>query len=117
MKKKTIVITGSTKGIGLGLAREFMSGGHRLVINGRDKNRLFGVLAELKRISPDVCGVAGSVSAESTHEALVEKAVSEFGGIDIWINNAGVPQPHMDFMSLDTCHLHQLPEVNITGLM
>jgi len=41
MEKKTIVITGSTKGIGLGLARELLKRGHRLVINGRDKQRPF----------------------------------------------------------------------------
>ena len=117
MEKKTIVITGSTRGIGLGLTREFLRRGHRLVINGRDNLKMSRVVEELQKISPDVCGVAGSVTKEHTHKALVEKAGSEYGRIDIWINNAGVPQPHLKFLDLDLCHLHQLPEVNITGLM
>ena len=115
MEKKTIVITGSTRGIGLGLAREFAKMDCQLVINGRSQASVDSRVEDLKKICPDVIGVAGSVGEESTHKALAEKAIEVFGKIDIWINNAGVPQPHERIVNVDTCHIHQLTEVNIAG--
>jgi NAD(P)-dependent dehydrogenase (short-subunit alcohol dehydrogenase family) len=115
MKKKTIVITGSTRGIGLGLTKEFLALGHKLVINGRSRDIVNRVVEELKKVYPDVIGVAGSVAEEQTHLDLIEEAVKEFGAIDIWINNAGVPQPHESFAELDSSQIHQVVEVNITG--
>ena len=49
---KTIVITGSTRGIGYGLATEFLKAGHQVVINGRDAEKVAQTVAKLKAISP-----------------------------------------------------------------
>jgi len=115
MEKKTILITGSTRGIGLGLAKEFLALGHRLVINGRSQDAVSHIVDKLNLDYSDVIGVAGSVTEEKTHQDLISRAEEEFGGIDIWINNAGVPQAHEAFYKLETCQIQQVLEVNITG--
>ncbi len=117
MKKKTIVITGSTRGIGLGLAREFSALGHQLVINGRTKEKVTEIVGELQKTNPDVIGVCGSVSEKETHLKLTEQAVSAFGKIDIWINNAGIPQPYKIFTDIDDKDINKLIDTNIKGLI
>lgn len=117
MKQKTIVITGSTSGIGFGLAKEFLTLGQKIVINGRTAEKLSKALTELQKINPDVIGVTGSVSLNETHVSLVEKASSEFGKIDIWINNAGIPQAHKMFVDIDDTELNKIIDTNISGLV
>jgi NAD(P)-dependent dehydrogenase (short-subunit alcohol dehydrogenase family) len=117
MKQKTIVITGSTGGIGFGLAKEFLTLGHKIVINGRTAEKLSKAISELQNINPDVIGVTGSVSRNETHESIVDKAISEFGKIDIWINNAGIPQAHKMFVDIDDTELSKIIDTNIYGLM
>ena len=114
---KTIVITGSTRGIGYGLATEFLKAGHQVVINGRDAEKVAQTVAKLKAISPQVAGAPGSVNEPETHEKLINKAVNIFGKIDIWINNAGIPQPHQKFMDIEPEDIRAITDINIYGLM
>lgn len=117
MKQKTIVITGSTRGIGFGLAKELLILGHKIVINGRTEEKLSKALLELQKINRNVIGVVGSVSLDETHVSIVEKTTSEFGKIDIWINNAGIPQAHKTFIDIDNSDLKKSIDTNIFGLM
>ena len=118
MEKKTIVITGSTRGIGNGLAVEFLKAGHQVVINGRDPEKVARAVAKLKdSCSGEVVGVTGNIGDPETHEKLINKAVNFFGKIDIWINNAGIPQPHTKFADIDTEDIKAITEINIYGLM
>lgn len=117
MEKKTIVITGSTRGIGYGLATEFLKLGHQVVINGRSIERVAKAVAELKNIYSDVAGVTGNVNDPETHVKLTEKAVNAFGKIDIWINNAGISQPHRWFRDIDDEDIKNILEVNVYGMM
>jgi NAD(P)-dependent dehydrogenase (short-subunit alcohol dehydrogenase family) len=117
MEKKTIVITGSTRGIGHGLATEFLKAGHRVVINGRDPEIVAKTVAAFKAISSEVAGVTGSVNEPETHEKLISKTVHTFGKIDIWINNAGIPQQHSKFVDVEVEAIKAITEINIYGLM
>ena len=117
MSSKCIVITGSTRGIGLGLAREFLQRGHRLVLNGRKAEVLDGVLKEFRDEGFRVEGVAGDVCEPGVFGALIEKAVKVFGGIDIWINNAGIPQSNRYFHELDPAEIDRLIRVNLISVL
>jgi short-subunit dehydrogenase len=117
MKNKTVVITGSTRGIGYGLALEFLKAGHQVVLNGRNKQKLSQVIEDFSQQGYDVSGVGGDVTAEETFSRLIEHAASRYGKIDIWINNAGIPQSQRYFHELDSSEITQLVSVNITGLM
>lgn len=117
MDKKTIVITGSTRGIGYGLAVNLLEKGHQLVMNGKNKERLEEKVTELKGRAYDVIGVSGDVSQESCFREIIEKAKEHFGKIDIWINNAGIPQSNMLFQDLEEGEIRDLIDVNLTGSM
>lgn len=117
MERKTIVITGSTRGIGYGLSREFLKRGHQILLNGRDEVAVSKTRAELKKLGPHIASVAGDIQDENTFQELIDQAVSNFGKIDIWINNAGIPQDQNYFFNLSREDIKRLVSVNITSLM
>jgi 3-hydroxybutyrate dehydrogenase len=90
---KVAVVTGSTSGIGLGIARAFAEVGANLVVNGLAEQREIDfVCEELDGICPASRIVYNGANLMKPAEAtgLVEETISEFGGIDILVNNAGI---------------------------
>ena len=89
---KNIVITGSTKGIGLGLAEAFMARGHNVVISGRRQDTVDAAVASLNATKPSgrAVGVACDVSDVAQVQNLWRQSAKVFGRIDVWINNAGL---------------------------
>lgn len=91
LKGKTAIITGSTSGIGLGIAQGFAAQGINIVING------FGDSADIEkeRVAIESAGVkciynGADMTKPDEVTALVEEAVNVFGSIDILVNNAGI---------------------------
>lgn len=117
MEKKTIVITGSTRGIGLEMAKEFSRLGNKIVINGRSEEGVSRAVDVLAKLNPELAGVPGSVTQEETHRRIVRESIEKFGKIDIWINNAGIPQPYKLFGELSDSEIKDLLETNIYGLV
>ncbi|CAM3260191.1 SDR family oxidoreductase [Nocardioides dubius] len=87
-----VVITGSTKGIGHALARDFRRRGHQVVITGRSQQAVDDAVGSLTAGPGQarVVGRAVEVSDPTQHEELWAFATAELGGVDLWINNAGV---------------------------
>jgi NAD(P)-dependent dehydrogenase (short-subunit alcohol dehydrogenase family) len=83
-----VLITGSTRGIGLAVAQLFLQEGAVVVINGQDPHRLEHALAELAKWG-EASGVAADVAEPSGVEALFAHVEERMGGLDILINNAG----------------------------
>lgn len=117
MDKKTIVITGSTRGIGYGLALKLMEEGHQLVLNGTRQDVLEKKLETLQKQGHEVTGVAGDIREEACIRDLIRLADERFGKIDIWINNAGIPQSQKLFYELDSSEIEDLVSVNILASM
>jgi 2-deoxy-D-gluconate 3-dehydrogenase len=90
LKNKTVVITGSSKGIGKDIALTFAKLEANVVISGRDEATLDTVLKEMHKYNPKCIAVAGDLSDISEVRNLIEKAASQFGTIDVLVNNAGV---------------------------
>ena len=92
LKGKTAVVTGSTSGIGLGIAEAFAKEGMNLVING------FGDAGEIEKIRAGLASKFGvkvsydgaDMSKPDQIEAMMKKAASTYGGVDILVNNAGI---------------------------
>ena len=87
---KTAVITGATSGIGLATAHEFAAKGYNLVLAARRASELEHVAKELRELEVGVRVEVLDTADEAAMERLGEAARQAFGGIDVWVNNAGV---------------------------
>ncbi|MFN2281268.1 MAG: SDR family oxidoreductase [Anaerolineales bacterium] len=116
---KTIVITGSTRGIGLGLAENFLRLGQKVVVCGRSQESLDRALDFLRDQFPDgsADGIPCDMQDYSEVQALWDFAVVKFGSLDIWINNAGIATPQTRFWELDQKRIAELVGTNITGAL
>ncbi|XP_074594667.1 dehydrogenase/reductase SDR family member 4-like isoform X1 [Brevipalpus obovatus] len=85
---KVAVITASTDGIGLEIARRLGQEGASIVISSRNEQNVEKAREELKKENLDVSGMVCHVSKEEDRKALVDYAVKEKGGIDIFVSNA-----------------------------
>jgi len=90
MTPQTVVVTGASAGIGQACARALAAEGARLVLTARRAERLEQLAAEARQLGAEAVFVAGDAREEETARLSVERAVSEFGRLDILINNAGV---------------------------
>ena len=86
---KTIVITGSTRGIGFSYAQYFAALGANIVINGTNEKNVESAIDILSSSDGKVCGIAMPVEQG---ENIISYALSEFPKIDVLINNAGIVQ-------------------------
>ena len=89
LKDKIVLITGSSRGIGLATARSFAAEGCRLMLSARSAAVLAETAAALRADGAAVAVHAGDVTKPEDAAAVVQAAVAAFGGIDILINNVG----------------------------
>jgi NAD(P)-dependent dehydrogenase (short-subunit alcohol dehydrogenase family) len=88
---RTAIVTGSSSGIGLGIARHFLDLGMSVVLHGRDERKLRSVADRLGPAAR-IAAVAGDNARRATGEALVQTALDRFGAVDVLVNNAGTFQ-------------------------
>jgi NAD(P)-dependent dehydrogenase (short-subunit alcohol dehydrogenase family) len=91
LEGQVAVITGSTRGIGFAIARAFVREGAKVVITSSRKENVDAAVRAFPQGS--VFGHACDVSSYEEMEGLVDTAVGRFGGIDCFINNAGISDP------------------------
>ena len=85
-----VVVTGSSRGIGRASAVRLGQLGAKVVINGSGSGALAETAAALEAVGADYRMVTGSVAEPTTANALIDSAVSAFGGVDVVVNNAGI---------------------------
>jgi meso-butanediol dehydrogenase/(S,S)-butanediol dehydrogenase/diacetyl reductase len=90
--QRVVVITGSGRGIGKGIAERLAKDGYAVVIADLDPKTAGETAQELVGKGFKAVSVAGDVSKKEDHEKFVNKAVEEFGRLDTYINNAGIAQ-------------------------
>ena len=107
---KTALVTGSTAGIGFGIARRLLQEGASVVINGRTKKRINSALDQLRQAIPD-CTVHGC-AADFADAAAVQHLLDDHDSIDILINNVGIfsPKPFAEITDEEWLHFF---EVNV----
>ena len=114
MEDKVIIITGASSGIGKALAFACGKRGAKLVISARNDQKLREIASELTSLGVNVLSVKTDVSVESECQHLIEKTISEFGRIDVLINNAGISMRALfDQVNLDV--IRQLMNTNFWG--
>ncbi|HEY95525.1 MAG TPA: SDR family oxidoreductase [Dehalococcoidia bacterium] len=116
---KNVVITGSTSGIGYGLAESFLSMGCSVIISGRSADKLdisFRNLTE-KYAEEHIFGVLCDVTNFNQVQALWNAAVNRFGKVDIWINNAGVAHAETEISDYSAPLVREVIDTNISGAL
>lgn len=112
----SVVVTGSSKGIGRGLAEQFVRRGHDVVVSGRTQEDVEKAAASLNALGPGrAIGQCCDVTHRSEVQALWDRAAAEFGKVDFWINNAGRATARHEVHELPERLVHQLIDGNLKG--
>lgn len=111
---QSIVVTGSTRGIGRGLATEFLKRGHRVMISGRSAGSVDPALADLSKLG-EASGQPCDVSRFDDVQRLWDAAVEAFGRVDIWINNAALAPDHQLLAEIPGDQVTATVGANLTG--
>ncbi len=115
--KKNIVITGSTNGIGLEMAIEFLKSGCNVTISGRKPEISYELAERLAIFKEQYIYVQCDVRVISDLQKLWDNVIGKWSTIDIWINNAGVNVPYKNIWETDTCYLENVIDTNILGMI
>lgn len=89
LDRKTAIVSGSSRGIGRSIALKLAAEGANVVVNDLDTDPANAVVEEITKAGGNAVACAGSVTAEGFSERFVGTTTSEFGSLDIIINNAG----------------------------
>lgn len=114
-RMKTVVITGSARGLGFELAKEFRKYNYNVVLSDILKETLKEAKKELEKISGEgkVISVLCDVTKESDLQNLMDDALSNFSSVDVWINNAGVNQPNLPIWDVETDTINRLIDIDL----
>ncbi|WP_127583233.1 SDR family NAD(P)-dependent oxidoreductase [Paenibacillus koleovorans] len=114
---KKALITGSTRGIGMAVARALLQEGAEVAINGTNEGRLETALAELSRPDAVVRGKCADIASPEDVRALFRFMEEEMGGLDILINNAGIYRTAMPFLDIQESDYEETMSVNFKSLL
>lgn len=117
--KKTAIITGGSRGIGFGIAKQLVEDGYTAAI--LDKNELKDYhenFNQLTAINPDCMYYQGSITDKQEREEFVSRVVERYGRIDVLVNNAGVaPKVRMDILEMTEESFDYVVGTNLRGTM
>jgi NAD(P)-dependent dehydrogenase (short-subunit alcohol dehydrogenase family) len=115
----SVVITGSTRGLGISLAREFLSRGCAVMISGRTGGSVEAALSSLKRDFPGapLHGFPCDTGDPAQAQALWDAAAAALGRVDHWINNAGIGQPQQTIWDLAPGVMEDIVRTDLLGVL
>ncbi|MGH9409859.1 MAG: SDR family oxidoreductase [Vicinamibacterales bacterium] len=108
------IVTGGSKGIGLGIARALLDRGMQVVISARDENTLQSALRSLDA-GVRAHAVRADVRRSADAARLVSESAARFGGVDVLVNNAGVGL-FASVADMSDDDWHTVIETNLTGV-
>ncbi len=116
LEEKVIIVTGATSGIGEATAREAAREGAKVVLAARREERGETIAREIREAGGEALFVPTDVSRREDIQAMVEKSVKEFGGLDGAFNNAGTGSLH-PLQDLTPEEFHRLISVNLESVV
>lgn len=114
---KNVVITGSTRGLGLEMAKEFLKAGCNVTISGSRENSFEREKEQVKGFENQFIFIPCNVTKISEIKNLWTKSVEKWGSVDIWINNAGQNVPHEFMWDTEEKYIEAVVDTNIKGIM
>lgn len=117
LEGKVVVITGSTRGIGRAMAESCADAGATVVVSSRTAGSVDETVAALRARGGLVSGVPCDVADPAALEALLVHAVSTHGGVDVWVNNAGISLGLRTHIDTSPDEIRSIVDINLTGTM
>ncbi|HHW00115.1 MAG TPA: SDR family oxidoreductase [Clostridiaceae bacterium] len=114
---KNVVITGSTRGIGFSMAKEFLRAGCNVTISGRGEALSEATQAELSPFKGKYIYIQCNVQDKASLQNLWDASLKHWGKVDIWINNAGQNVPHKFSWETGESYTENVIKTNITGMI
>ncbi|OUD31174.1 3-ketoacyl-ACP reductase [Flavobacterium sp. FPG59] len=114
LKNKTALVTGAGKGIGKAIALALAKEGVNVILVARTQEEIDSVAAKVRSLRVKALAITADVADINSVNAAVEKALSEFGAIDILINNAGIAS-FGKFLELEPTDWERIIQVNLMG--
>ncbi len=112
-----VVITGSSRGLGLCMAREFLKLGCNVTVSGRSEKSFEDLRKELNEFTDRVLFVSCNVKMKEELENLWEKSVKKWGKVDIWINNAGINCPDEFIYKTEQKYVDEVIDTDLKGVV
>lgn len=112
-----VVITGSTRGLGLAMAKEFLKAGCNVTVSGRQASLSESLLRELEPYHGRYQYLPCDVQKIKDIEMLWSEAVAKWNRIDIWINNAGQNCPYEFVYNTDASAVEHVIKTNMIGMI
>jgi NADP-dependent 3-hydroxy acid dehydrogenase YdfG len=116
IKDKVVIITGASSGIGEATARLLASKGAKVVLGARREDRLKRLAQQIREAGGQAIYQVLDVTDPPANEAIVERAKTEFGGVDVIFLNAGI-MPTSPLSALKTEEWHQTVDINVKGVL
>jgi NAD(P)-dependent dehydrogenase (short-subunit alcohol dehydrogenase family) len=113
---KTVIVTGGGSGIGAAAALRFAAEGAAVVVSDIVQANADVVAKEIVQKGGRAIAVKTDVADEAQVAALVDRAVAEYGGLDVMVNNAGVGGVQGDIDTVDAATWNHIIGVNLTGV-
>lgn len=114
---KNVVITGSTRGIGFSMAREFLQAGCSVTLSGRGVALPEAAQTELKPFEKKYIYIQCDVQEKASLQNLWCASLKQWGSVDIWINNAGQNTPHKFSWETGETYTDNVIKTNIIGMI
>lgn len=113
-KGKTAIVTGAGQGIGLEICKQLLSEGAHVILNDLDPDLAENAVSKINGSKGDCIAVSGNSGDMTVIRNMVDKAVAEFGHLDIVVANAGITL-FGDFLSYPPESFFKVMEVNLGG--
>lgn len=117
--EKSVIITGGIKGIGYGIAKRLAEDGYKVgIMDVLSEEKYKENLDYIRKTAKDFFFFQGDTTVEKDRESFVEKAVGQFGRIDVLVNNAGVaPKVRRDMLEMTEESFDHVVGINLKGTM
>jgi 3-oxoacyl-[acyl-carrier protein] reductase len=117
LENKVAIVTGASKGIGAGIARQMAASGAKVVVNyASDKSGAEKVVSQITQSGGKAIALHGDMSKQSDVKTLFEKTIDTFGGLHVLVNNAGIYEFSLLEQFTEDSY-RRIFDINVLGIM
>ena len=116
VENKVVIVTGASRGIGAGIARNFARAGARVVLAARSAGRLEQVVSEIVAEGGEALAHTADVASPPAIDGLLEATLARYQRVDVLVNNAGVASSIFPALDLSLEEWDRVQDVNLRGL-